>query len=73
MQSKIPYFPKIYPARALVRATFSFSTKRSTHMGVSRHFICDDNVTKGAALPGEHYHFMRPAPRIGQEHRMIAI
>jgi IS1 family transposase len=36
----------------LVRATLSFSTKLSHHMGVIRSFICDYTLTKGAALPG---------------------
>jgi insertion element IS1 protein InsB len=36
----------------LVRATLSFSKKLSNHIGAIRYFICDYNVTKGAALPG---------------------
>jgi insertion element IS1 protein InsB len=36
----------------LVRATLSFSKKLSNHIGAIRYFICDDNLTKGAALPG---------------------
>ncbi len=39
----------------LVRATLSFSKKLSNHLGAIRYFICDDNLTKGAALPGWHY------------------
>jgi insertion element IS1 protein InsB len=35
----------------LVRATLSFSKKLSHHIGASKYFICDDNRTKGAALP----------------------
>jgi IS1 family transposase len=36
----------------LVRATLSFFKKLSNHTGAIRYFICDYNVTKGAALPG---------------------
>jgi len=36
----------------LVRATLSFSKKLSNHIGASRYFMCDYNLTKGAALPG---------------------
>lgn len=36
----------------LVRATLSFSKKLSHHIGAIRYFICDYNLTKGAALPG---------------------
>jgi insertion element IS1 protein InsB len=36
----------------LVRATLSFSKKLSSHIGAIRYFICDYNLTKGAALPG---------------------
>jgi insertion element IS1 protein InsB len=36
----------------LVRATLSFSKKLSNHIGAIRYFICDYNLTKGAALPG---------------------
>jgi insertion element IS1 protein InsB len=35
----------------LVRATLSFSKKFSNHIGASRYFICDDNLTRCAALP----------------------
>jgi insertion element IS1 protein InsB len=36
----------------LVRATLSFSKKLSNHIGAIKYFICDSNLTKGAALPG---------------------
>jgi IS1 family transposase len=36
----------------LVRATLSFSKKLSNHIGAIRYFICDYNLTNGAALPG---------------------
>ena len=36
----------------LVRATLSFSKKLANHIGAIRYFICDYNLTKGAALPG---------------------
>ena len=36
----------------LVRATLSFSKKLANHIGAIKYFICDDNLTKGAALPG---------------------
>ena len=36
----------------LVRATLSFSKKLSNHIGAIKYFICDYNLTKGAALPG---------------------
>src|SRR4029453_2360440 len=36
----------------LVRATLPFSKKLSTHIEAIRYFICDYNLTKGAALPG---------------------
>jgi len=35
----------------LVRATLSFSKKLSYHIGAIKHFICDYNLTKCAALP----------------------
>jgi insertion element IS1 protein InsB len=35
----------------LVRATLSFSKKLSHHLGAIKYFICDYNLTKGAALP----------------------
>ena len=35
----------------LVRATLSFSKKLSNHIGAIKYFICDYNLTKGAALP----------------------
>jgi insertion element IS1 protein InsB len=35
----------------LVRATLSFSKTLSHHIGASKYFICDDNLTKCAALP----------------------
>jgi insertion element IS1 protein InsB len=35
----------------LVRATLSFSKKLSNHIGAIKHFICDYNLTKCAALP----------------------
>jgi hypothetical protein len=35
----------------LVHAFLSFSKKRSNHTGASKYFICDYNLTKGAALP----------------------
>ena len=35
----------------LVRASLSFSQKRSNHIGASKYFICDCNLTKCAALP----------------------
>jgi hypothetical protein len=35
----------------LVRATLSFSKKLSHHIGAIEYFICDDNLTKCAALP----------------------
>lgn len=34
-----------------VRATLSFSKKLSNHIGAIKYFICDYNLTKGAALP----------------------
>jgi hypothetical protein len=34
-----------------MRATLSFSKKLSNHIGAIRYFICDYNLTKGAALP----------------------
>jgi insertion element IS1 protein InsB len=36
----------------LVRATLSFSKKLANHIGAIKYFICDYNLTKGAALPG---------------------
>jgi insertion element IS1 protein InsB len=36
----------------LVHATLSFSKKLSNHIGAIKYFICDYNLTKGAALPG---------------------
>jgi insertion element IS1 protein InsB len=36
----------------LARATLSFSKKLSNHLGAIRYFICDYNLTQGAALPG---------------------
>jgi len=36
----------------LVRATLSFSKKLANHIGDIKYFICDYNLTKGAALPG---------------------
>ena len=36
----------------LVRATLSFSKKLANHSGAIKYFICDYNLTKGAALPG---------------------
>jgi insertion element IS1 protein InsB len=36
----------------LARATLSFSNKLSNDLGAIRYFICDYNLTKGAALPG---------------------
>src|SRR5712691_6686540 len=36
----------------LVRATLSFSKKLTNHIGAIKYFICDYNLTKGAALPG---------------------
>jgi insertion element IS1 protein InsB len=36
----------------LVRATLSFSKKLSNHIGAIKYFMCDDNLTRGAALPG---------------------
>lgn len=38
----------------LVRATLSFSKKLSNHIGAIKYFICDYNLTKCAALPGQH-------------------
>jgi insertion element IS1 protein InsB len=38
----------------LVRATLSFSKKLANHIGASRYFICDYNLTKGAVLLGLH-------------------
>lgn len=35
----------------LVRATVSFSKKLSHPIDASKYFSCDDNLTKGAALP----------------------
>jgi insertion element IS1 protein InsB len=35
----------------LARATLSFSKKLANHIGAMRYFICDDNLTKCAALP----------------------
>ena len=39
----------------LVRATLSFAKKLSNHIGALKYLMCDDNLTKCAALPGEHY------------------
>ena len=36
----------------LVRATLSFSKKLTNHIGAIKYFICDYNLTRGAALPG---------------------
>jgi len=36
----------------LVRATLAFSKKLANHIGASKYFICDYNLTKRAALPG---------------------
>jgi insertion element IS1 protein InsB len=36
----------------LARATLAFSKKLSNHIGAIKYFICDDNLTKCAALPG---------------------
>ena len=36
----------------LVRATLSFSKNLANHIGASKYFICDYNLTKCAALPG---------------------
>ena len=36
----------------LVRATVSFSKKLTNHIGAIKYFICDYNLTRGAALPG---------------------
>ena len=36
----------------LVRATLSFSKNLANHIGAIKYFICDYNLTKGAALPG---------------------
>ena len=36
----------------LVRATLSFSKCLANHIGAIRYFICDDNLTRCAALPG---------------------
>ena len=36
----------------LVRATLSFSKKLANHIGAIKYFICDYNLTRGAALPG---------------------
>lgn len=38
----------------LVRATLSFSKKLANHVGAIKYFICDYNLTKSAALPGQH-------------------
>ena len=35
----------------LVRATLSFSKNLANHIGAIKYFICDYNLTKGAALP----------------------
>ena len=36
----------------LVRATLSFSKNLANHIGAIKYFICDYNLTKGAALLG---------------------
>ena len=36
----------------LGRATLSFSKKLANHIGAIKYFICDYNLTRGAALPG---------------------
>jgi insertion element IS1 protein InsB len=36
----------------LVRSTLSFSKNLANHIGSITYFICDYNLTKGAALPG---------------------
>ena len=36
----------------LVRATLSFSKNPANHVWAVKYFICDYNLTKGAALPG---------------------
>ena len=38
----------------LVRATLAFSKKFSNHIGALKYFICDYNLTRCAALSGEH-------------------
>ena len=35
-----------------VRSTLSFSKKLANHSGAIKDFICDDNLTRCAALPG---------------------
>jgi hypothetical protein len=39
----------------LVRSTLSCSKKLANHIGAITYFICDYNLTKSAALPGEHH------------------
>jgi insertion element IS1 protein InsB len=39
----------------LVRATLSFSKNLANPIGAITYFICHYNLTKGAALPEEHY------------------
>ena len=36
----------------LVRSTLSFSKKLTNHIAAIRYFICDYNLTRGAAFPG---------------------
>jgi insertion element IS1 protein InsB len=36
----------------LAHATLSFSKSLTNHIGAIKYFICDYNLTKGAALPG---------------------
>jgi len=45
----------------LVRATLSFSRKLTNHSGAIKYFICDYNLTKGAAFLGWHYPLERAA------------
>ena len=44
----------------LVRATLSFSQKLANHVGAIKYFICDYNLARCAALPGEHYQKTSP-------------
>jgi IS1 family transposase len=38
----------------LARATLSFSKNLTNHVGATRYFMCDYNLTRSAALPGQH-------------------
>lgn len=48
--------PHVYRRRSrLARTTLAFSKTLTNHLGAIHYFICDDTLTRSAALPGEHY------------------